>query len=185
MDNADFRSLNSKYVPSGPTPNAITHTITAENRTIKCIAPEIPGQVIPVITMLSDLLEKHTVSPINANMTLDGTAWRLMSYLRSDNILISVQNNTHISAIFGKDGRMTGSSGCNSYSGTFNKTGTSLSFGPVSITHLACTEPGEMEIENSFLNHINNIRTVTGEERILSMNDANSTPLLVFELMKG
>lgn len=185
VDKADFGSLNSEYKPSGPTPNAVTHIITTENKTIKCIDPEIPGQVVPVIALLNDLLEKHTVSPIIANMTLDGTAWRLISYLRSDNILIQVQNNTHISAIFGKDGRVTGSSGCNSYSGTFNQTGTSLSFGPVSITRMACTEPGAMEIEKLFLKHIKDISMVTGKERLLSMNDANNTSLLVFELMKG
>lgn len=48
-------------------------------------------------------------------------------------------------AIFGEDGSLTGSGGCNTFSGTYTVDGASLSVGPLAATRMACEATGEIE----------------------------------------
>lgn len=183
FNKTDFSSLKPQYMPANPAPDAMTYTIRYLNKTIKMTEGEMPDQLKPVTGLLNDILAKHTISPITANKTLEGTAWRLSSYLRSDGISMIVQNSTQISAIFGKDGMVTGSSGCNTYSGLFNQTGGNISFNHVVVTRMACLNQGTMEIETAYLKLLENVRMITGQERKLTMSDINNTTLLVYNQM--
>jgi heat shock protein HslJ len=59
---------------------------------------------------------------------------------------------TALTANFGADGSLNGSSGCNSYSGSYSVDGSSLSVSPTIGTGVICPEPdGIMEQEGSFL----------------------------------
>ena len=42
--------------------------------------------------------------------------------------------------MFGADGNASGSTGCNSLSGTYATDGTALTFGPLATTRMACEE---------------------------------------------
>ncbi|MDD1729121.1 MAG: META domain-containing protein, partial [Methanospirillum sp.] len=181
----DFLSIKSQMAQSNQVPDAISYTIRYQNFTIKSNGGEEPEPLKLVISLLNSLLEKHTISPITANKTLEGSAWRLSSYSRSDGISTPVPNNTQVSAIFGKDRIITGSSGCNTYSGLYNLNGTNLSFSQVIVTRMACLDPGTLETENSYLKLLEQVRVVSGQEKKLTMTNANNTTLLVFNQMKG
>ena len=185
FNKTEFSSLKSQYLPKNIPPNAMTYTIRYGNRSVKATQEEMPEPLKPVVLLLNKILEKHTISPITANKTLEGTAWRLSSYLRSDGITIVIQNSTQVSAIFGKDGIITGSSGCNSYSGSFNQSGNNLTFNQIVVTRMACLDQGTMEIETMFLKLLGRVNLVNGQERTLVMADVNNTTLLTFNLMKG
>lgn len=50
-----------------------------------------------------------------------------------------------------EDGRVSGSSGCNRYSGTFTRSSRErIRFGPLSSTRMACADPALTEQENRF-----------------------------------
>ena len=181
----DFLSIKSQMVQSNQVPDAISYTIRYQNFTIKSNGGEEPEPLKPVISLLNSLLEKHTVSPIAANKTLEGSAWRLSSYSRSGGISTTIPNNTQVSAIFGKEGIITGSSGCNTYSGLYDLNGTNLSFSQVIVTRMACLDPGTLEIESSYLKLLDQVRFVSGQEKKLTMTNTNNTTLLVFNQMKG
>jgi len=51
---------------------------------------------------------------------------------------------------FGGDGTVTGSSGCNTFSGTYTLDGATVSFGPLATTKMACSDP-TMFVESAFL----------------------------------
>ncbi len=51
---------------------------------------------------------------------------------------------------FGGDGTVTGSAGCNTFSGTYAVDGTSLAFGPLATTKMACADQ-TMFVESAFL----------------------------------
>lgn len=51
---------------------------------------------------------------------------------------------------FGGDGTVSGSAGCNTFSGTYALDGTTLSFGPLATTKMACADP-TMFVESAFL----------------------------------
>ena len=61
---------------------------------------------------------------------------------------------TEINAVFSADGSVSGSSGCNTYSGTYSVDAQNyLTIGPLSVTQQMCSEPeGIMDQEQAYLN---------------------------------
>jgi heat shock protein HslJ len=83
---------------------------------------------------------------------LPGTSWLLISYNNGQGGMVSVLAGTEITALFGIDGTLSGSAGCNTYSTTYTVDGNSLAIGPPVTTGQACTEPvGVMEQESAYL----------------------------------
>lgn len=73
---------------------------------------------------------------------LDGTSWKLLHYRKTQ-----VSEGINITAVF-EDGFISGSSGCNSYSGTYQVEGSKIAIGPLAATLMACVDPAEvMEME--------------------------------------
>lgn len=91
------------------------------------------------------LLEYDILEPAS----LVGTNWLLTSYNNGKGGMQSVVIGTEITAIFSEDGNMSGSAGCNSYSGSYEATEDTISIGPIANTEMACMDPeGIMEQED-------------------------------------
>ena len=89
-----------------------------------------------------------------ASDPLDGTSWVLMAYRKTRPI-----SGTTITATF-EDGRVHGSAGCNSYSGSYQVSGDTITVGAVAITEMACLEPeGVMEQELLFVEFLTDAQT--------------------------
>ena len=77
---------------------------------------------------------------------LEGTSWELVNIQKH-----LVADGITITAAF-QDGAVSGSSGCNSYSGSYETDGKEISFGPLASTLMACMDPDNvMEQESQFL----------------------------------
>lgn len=83
---------------------------------------------------------------------IDNTAWVLLWYSEQGN-LQAVLVGTEITAKFdGKDGQITGSAGCNTYTGDYEAKKNELSISRLAWTEMACLEPeGVMEQEQQYL----------------------------------
>ena len=89
-----------------------------------------------------------------ASDPLDGTSWVLMAYRKTSPI-----SGTTITATF-EDGQVRGSAGCNSYSGSYQVSGDTITVGAVAITEMACLEPeGVMEQELLFVEFLTDAQT--------------------------
>lgn len=78
---------------------------------------------------------------------LNGTKWILTSYNGTPPLA-----GTTVTITF-EDGRVTGSSGCNSYGGSYKLDGTKIRISALVSTLMACTGPaGVMDQESLFLN---------------------------------
>jgi len=89
-----------------------------------------------------------------ASDPLDGTSWVLMAYRKTRPI-----SGTTITATF-EDGQVRGSAGCNSYSGSYQISGDTITVGAVAITEMACLEPeGVMEQELLFVEFLTDAQT--------------------------
>ena len=84
------------------------------------------------------------------NVALAGTRWKLQAVNNGRQAVVSVLLGTEITAIFESDGAVSGSAGCNSYSGTYTVAGDGIGFGPLATTRMAC-EPPIMEQEQAYL----------------------------------
>ena len=110
---------------------------------------------------------------------LVGTNWTLESFHTADAVS-SVIATTSITAVFGEDGQVSGSAGCNRYFARYTITGTSLSIGSVGSTKMHCTIPGVMEQESTYLAFLGQATTFTIEGNRLTLSGAKGSPFLIF-----
>ena len=101
---------------------------------------------------------------------ITGIEWRLIS-LGPAGAETSVVAGTTVTLRFGEDDRASGSTGCNSYSGTYQVRGDNISFGRLVSTRRACLDQNANEQEQKFLSTLgaaNRFRFTRGRLTILS-----------------
>ena len=95
---------------------------------------------------------------------LAGTSWRVTGYNTGTQAVRSVVEGTTPTMVFGTDGRVTGSTGCNNWFGPFTHDGDRLTIGPAAATKRFCQQPaGAMEQETQFLAALGMVATVRFE----------------------
>lgn len=86
-----------------------------------------------------------------AGSALAGTRWDVIQF-NNGNAITSLVGDSHISLNFGTDGRVSGTSGCNNFSASYQVSGSSLTIGQAGGTAMLCDQPeGVMEQESAFL----------------------------------
>lgn len=114
------------------------------------------------------------------DLRLEGKTWTLTAFNDGQN-LVSVQRDTKLYADF-KDGNISGSGGCNSYSGAFRQNGRELTFGPLASTEMYCGEPaGLMEQETAYLNALARVARYNINGNRLTLFDADGRVMAEFE----
>jgi|GEM_PF-660460 len=76
---------------------------------------------------------------------LIGGAWQVEDLNRG-----GIIDNTVLTLTFAEDGRVSGSTGCNSLAGTYTPSGATLSFSPLAMTRRACLAPALNNQETKF-----------------------------------
>ena len=88
---------------------------------------------------------------------LAGTQWDVIGYNNGKGGVVSVVIGTELSTLFGEDGTLTGSAGCNNYNAAYEVDDASaaegeISIGPAASTRMFCGEPeGTMDQEALYL----------------------------------
>lgn len=81
---------------------------------------------------------------------LAGTSWRLVS-MGPTGAETNVIAGTNVTLRFGDEGRASGSTGCNSFSGTYDVSGDRISFGRLASTRRACLDQNANQQEQRYL----------------------------------
>ena len=76
--------------------------------------------------------------------------WEITGYNNGRQAVVSPLLGTQLSVVF-KDGKVSGSSGCNSFHGPFKVEGNALSIGPLATTRKLCSVEGVMAQEREFI----------------------------------
>lgn len=110
---------------------------------------------------------------------LVGTNWTLDSFYSGDSVS-SVISGTIITAVFDREGRVSGSAGCNQYSGSYTATESSLTISSLGSTKMACQGRGIMRQESTYLASLSTAAgfTITGNR--LNLADDRGVTLLSF-----
>jgi heat shock protein HslJ len=124
-----------------------------------------------------DLTFEEEVPPVA--LPLVGTTWALTT-IASGDAVSSVLNGTEVSAEFTADGTVSGSAGCNRYSGSYTWTGDQLSFSPLSSTKMACADD-VMAQESAFLASMGDVASFAIEGSELTLSDGSGALLLGFD----
>lgn len=96
------------------------------------------------------------------SVSLTGAVWSATSVNNGNQAVVSLVNGSEITAIFGEDGTLSGSAGCNNYSTTYTVDGDSITIGMAASTMMFCGEPeGVMEQETQYLAALETAATYT------------------------
>lgn len=118
-----------------------------------------------------------TVSP--PQEPLIGTNWTLESFHTAD-AASSVLTGTSITAVFGPEGSVSGSAGCNHYFASYTMTETLFSIGPAGSTKMACGTKGVMHQESTYLSLLSQTKSYTIKGDKLTLADARGSPILSY-----
>ncbi len=111
--------------------------------------------------------------------TLENIQWALVSYVGADGTMMDVLPDTTITAQFA-DGQVSGNSGCNSYSGSYELDGSNITFGPIAGTLMACA-PEIMKQEAAYLANLGKAAQFNlDKEGQLALSDADGNLLLLY-----
>ena len=116
---------------------------------------------------------------------LTGTSWTVTSYNNGRQAVVGVLADTTLTILFGESGQISGSGGCNNYSGSFKSDGVStIEIGPLISTMMACADPeGVMDQETQFLAALQAATVYRIDGSTLEMRDAEGA--LQVQAQKG
>lgn len=111
--------------------------------------------------------------------TLDGKTWALTSYT-ANGTATDVPADVLVDATFTMaDSTVSGSAGCNRYSGPFTVDGASLTFGALATTMIACDGPAG-DVEAAYLANLASAASYTATADALTIYDEGGASLLVY-----
>jgi heat shock protein HslJ len=125
---------------------------------------------VPLVLMSFIIMVHGQTTMSTDQRVLTGPEWRLLS-LGPTGSEVGVIAGTKVTLTFGEDGRASGSTGCNSYSGTYQVRGDNISFSRLVSTRRACLDQNANHQEQRFLSTLeaaNRFRLANNRLTILS-----------------
>ena len=120
-----------------------------------------------------ELLRFHEASPAGA--------WEATAFLQRDAVS-SPLPGTEVTAVFGEDGTLAGTAGCNTYRATYEIDGAAITIGEPAATKKACTTPeGVMEQEQAYLAALPRAASYSVEGPKLSLLTAEGTYVATYQ----
>lgn len=92
-----------------------------------------------------------TSAALGGSETLGGTNWEVSAYNNGRGGVTTLVAATRMSIAFSEDGTVSGSSGCNTFSGIYTADDSLIALGPTASTQKMCAADGVMEQEEQFL----------------------------------
>ena len=117
--------------------------------------------------------------PVPPGQLVNGSGWTLTGYV-SNGTSLQTLNGTMVTLVFGDDGSITGSAGCNHYFASYEMKGTKITIGPAGSTMMACMKEGVMEQESAYLRLLSQAVSVTAGNDRLTFADAKGTAILSY-----
>jgi heat shock protein HslJ len=104
---------------------------------------------------------------------LAGTTWNVTGYNNGKGGVVSLVAGTSLTAVFDDQGTVSGSSGCNTYSGSYTVDAGAISIGTLAGTRKMCFGEGVMEQEERFLRAMESVAAyrISGDSMELRRED--------------
>ncbi len=112
---------------------------------------------------------------------LMASVWQLTEYQNNEGEIVPVLAGTEITAVFGEDGSLVGSSGCNTITALYETDGHAIVIGSVSATEKTCAEPdGIMDQESAYITALAVVLGWGVDGSQLVMTDDGGNPILSY-----
>lgn len=123
-----------------------------ENAYLEALKKAVTFKIVDDELTLFDSNGNALIIFFSQSQELAGSSWDVIAYNNGKEAVVSVIIGTQITAVFGEDGQLTGSAGCNDYFTTYKTDGDTISIDLVEATEMFCSEPeGIMEQEKQYL----------------------------------
>jgi heat shock protein HslJ len=137
--------------------------------------PVQPGTTTPPAGSAATTAPAQSTATTATGQSVEGPTWTLTSGLEAP------MEGVTVTAKFA-DGNVSGSSGCNTYTGNYQLDGTSLTIGPdIGSTLKACPD-AETAVEQEYLGALPNVASYTIENGVLALTNADGSTTLEFEV---
>ncbi len=127
----------------------------------------ISGNAMTMSDKAGQVLLSYTAS---VPITLEGTNWSANGINTGTGAVSSLVAGSTVTAVFAEDGTVSGNAGCNTYSGTYEASGTTLTIGTLATTAKAC-EPDVSDQEANYLAALGRVTTYTIRGDQLELRD--------------
>lgn len=114
-------------------------------------------------------------------LSLTGRTWIATGVNNGREAVVSIVIGNEITAIFGEDGSLSGSAGCNAYGGTYEVDAQNMLIGPLAVTERFCAEPeGTMEQEAEYLAALSTVATWNIDGQILDLRTSEGSRAVAY-----
>ncbi len=120
--------------------------------------------------------EPETDLPIAVDI-IEGIDWTLLRQ-QVDGVLVEQPDDVGITLLM-QDGMATGSGGCNSYGGSYERDGDALTFGVIEATEMYCFDASDLE--SAYFANLAEVTTGFSTGGTLVMTGTDGEPVLEFE----
>jgi heat shock protein HslJ len=139
----------------------------------------VAGDTLTILDRAGTEIMKFNRAAGPEDAPLVGTTWRLAGF--SDNATArSALEGSNATVVFGADGRLTGTTGCNDLSGPYTTNDARIAIGPLAVTERACADPALMLQERELLEALEIAATYDIEGDRLTMIDPSATQMVEF-----
>jgi heat shock protein HslJ len=119
-------------------------------------------------------------------VALKGVTWRATLYNNGRGAAVSLIDGSKITAIFGTDGVLSGSAGCNHYRAAYVTEGSSITIQAPAATRRTCSRPdGVMRQESEYLNALTTAATYAIQGRQLELRTTGDALVALFRASGG
>ena len=109
-------------------------------------------------------------------LSLTGINWIANGVNNGRGGVQSIVIGNEITAVFSEDGALSGSAGCNNYSGTYEVDGENMSIGPLAVTEKFCEQPeGTMDQESEYLAALDTVGTWSIDGDVLDLRTSEGS----------
>jgi len=128
--------------------------------------------LVALVAIISACSAGASPSPTSSGpSTLSGTSWKLT-------MLGNAAPTAEATLVFAADSA-SGSAGCNTFNATYTADASSLKFGPIALTRMAC-EPGVTTFESAYVSALTNTTKYVMTADQLTLQSGGSETLLVY-----
>jgi len=117
---------------------------------------------------------------ITAATAITENTWSLQSFTDTEGNIVPVLNGTTITAKFSTDGKLTGSGGCNQYSGRYMVQSTLMVVSRVTSTSMACWENNAMLQEERYYAALEDAAALRVHDQVMTLYGIDGKPALIF-----
>jgi heat shock protein HslJ len=113
---------------------------------------------------------------------LKGVTWRATVYNNGRGAAVSLIDGSEITAVFGADGTLSGSAGCNHYRTTYVTQESAITIQAAATTRKTCPEPdGVMQQESEYLKALTTAATYAIQGQQLELRTADDALVALFQ----